>query len=103
MSGPFELHGSYFVPAAHGPLLWNELSTDSRFLGVVTQGIAQTFLAHVFHRTEDHQYIGTWWAELDTESVTDSLLAAQTIARARIAQLASTPPPNKSLERTRER
>lgn len=103
VSETIELHGSFYVSDAHGPILWNELSTDGRYLGAVTLGIYGTFLAHVFRRIEDHQTIGTWWSDVDNPSTTDSLGAAKGIVHSRIANLIQLTPPGKSLKRARER
>jgi hypothetical protein len=59
----------------------------SRFLATISEGSDNLFRVDVFTRSRDHQYPAEFWGSLGDPSLTDSLEAAQALARARLKTL----------------
>ena len=60
-------------------------SADGRFLGVVSEGRDRLYRVQLYERTRDPGYAGEIWGSTGDPSVTDSLEAAASLARDRLA------------------
>ncbi len=92
MRDTIDIAESWFTGAEESPHLWRFITADGRFLAVVTQGASPVFRIHVFQRQSGApQWVGTWWTEIDSPSLTDTLESAQRIAHERLQTLHESP------------
>ena len=59
-------------------------SLGSRFLATISEGSDGLFRVHLFARNTDPQFAGEFWGDVGDPSLTDSLEAAEALARARL-------------------
>jgi hypothetical protein len=75
-----DINGSWLSGAEISSHLWSLLTPDARFLLAVTQSDDSLFRAHVYHRVSYlPQWKGTYWADVDHPSLTDTFESAQAL------------------------
>ena len=77
-----EIEGSWFVESAGTPLvrLKTILSSDLRFLAVISSTPDSSFRVHIFSRVADPQFVGTFWSSFGGQSITTDLETAERLA-----------------------
>ena len=83
-----DVDGSYLGASQISSHLWSYITPDRRFLLAVTQSDDSLFRAHVYHRVSyEPQWKGTYWADIEHPSLTDTLESAKALSYARVRTL----------------
>ena len=83
------IDGAVFFESASDPYVRRQTihRSGGRFLATISQGADGLFRVHLFARSTDHQYAGEYWGSIGDPSLTDSMDAAEAIARGRLDAL----------------
>ena len=79
------IDGADFFDFSHSHVRRGTIHTSgSRFLAAISEAPDGLFRVHLFVRSTDPHYRGEFWGSVGDPSLTDSLEAAETLARARL-------------------